>query len=585
MRLASVSCGFGGLVAALCVALLSNVASAQVAEAAGLPSPTEPEPPKARVGPLRLKVTTNGFPFDRDKLRAALSQELGQPVVLSKGDAADIDVRLESATRAQVRYVNPSGVAFTRGVDLPPDRERAVQVVSWVGVNMVQNEAEELLKALRERRKAEAEAEARAAEQAAAEKAAAEKAAADRAAAEKANAELLAANKAAADKAAAKAAADKAAAEKAAAEKARGLPPPPPPPLPPLLRDPLRSLDVAFATPISLLRDSPKRQLHLQLALAYGESGGIDGMAMSPGALRIRRDLQGAAVAPGAAIVGGNVRGVVTSVGYAQVGGNLEGVLVGGGAAVQRGDQARGAIVAVGGALAGEMTGVLAGAGFATAKSLHGVGLSAGATIVRGPSEGVVVAGGANWSAEHRGLQLAGGVNVARKLDGFALAPINVHGRVNGIQIGIVNVAEEVDGAAIGVVSLSKNGRLQPLFWGGYNGSAHLALKSIAGSVFTQFGGGVDLDASQFTYDGGIGLHLKLGQTFFLEPGVHYSAAQQIVDTTGAPDTHRLHYVALLGIRLGNKLDLFAGGGVSQRLVGTSGAAVEPDVRAGIAFF
>jgi hypothetical protein len=582
MRLASVSCGFGALAAALCVALLPGVASAQTGEASGAPSLSEREPPKARVGPLRLKVTTNGTPFDRDKLRAALSQELGQPVVLSKTDEADIDVRLDSATHAQVRYVNPAGVVFTRGVDLPPDRERAVQVVSWVGVNMVQNEAEELLKALRERRKAEAEAEARAAEQAAADKAAAEKAAADQAAADKATAELLAADKARAEKAAA----DKAVADTAAAEKARGLPPPPPPlPPPPLLRDPRSSLDAALVTPISLLHDSPKRQLHLQLALAYGESGGVDGIAVSPAGLRIRQDLQGVAVGAGVVIVGGNVRGVVTSVGYSQVGGNLEGVLVGAGAAVQRGAKAQGAIVSAGGAIAGDTTGVLAGAGFATAKSLQGVGVSAGATIIRGPSEGILMAGGATWSAQHRGLAISSGVNIARELDGFALAPINVHGRVSGVQIGIVNVAEEVDGAAIGIVSLSKNGRLQPMFWGGYNGGAHLALKSIAGMVFTQLGGGVELDASRFTYEGGIGLHLKLGQIFFLEPGAHYSASQKTTDTTGKPDTHRLHYVALLGIRLGNKLDLLAGGGVSHRLVGDTGSAVQPDVRAGIAFF
>jgi hypothetical protein len=347
----------------------------------------------------------------------------------------------------------------------------------------------------------------------------------------------------------------------------------------------LRSFDVALATPISLLRDSPKRQLLLQLALAYGESGGVDGIAVSPVALRIRRDLEGVAVGTGVVIVGGSVRGVATAVGYSQVGGNLEGVLVGAGAAVQRGEKARGIIVSAGGAIASETTGELAGAGFATAKSLSGVGLSAGANIIRGPSEGLLVAGGANWSNRHRGLAIAGGVNIARELEGIALAPINVHGRVKGVQLGIVNVAEEVDGAAIGVVSLSKSGRVQPMFWGGYNAAAHLALKSIAGMVFTQIGGGVDLDASAFTYDGGIGLHLKLGQTFFLEPGVHYSAAQKTTDTTGKPDTHRAHYVALLGVRLGNKLDLLAGGGVSQRLVGTTGAAIEPDVRAGIAFF
>ena len=73
MRFASVSRGFGGLAAALSLALSTGVASAQTDDVSGVPSRSEPQPPRARVGPLRLHVTTNGHPFDRAKLERAIS--------------------------------------------------------------------------------------------------------------------------------------------------------------------------------------------------------------------------------------------------------------------------------------------------------------------------------------------------------------------------------------------------------------------------------------------------------------------------------------------------------------------------------
>jgi hypothetical protein len=480
---------------------------------------------------------------------------------------ADVQVELQSATRADVNYTNPSHTTFHRGVDLPPDRERSVQVVSWLVVNLVRDEASELLDELRARRREEADARA-AAGQAAADIAAADKAAAEQAAAtEKLRAAALA------DKAAAEA--RKRAEQDAKRRPARDD----------LLRDPLHSIDAAVSTPLSLLRDSPKRELHLQLALGYGESGAIQGAAISPGVLRVRRELLGLVVGAGAAFVGRSVQGAVVAMGYSQVDGNLEGVLVGGGAAVQRGAVARGAVLAVGGAMATDMRGVVLGGGFATATSLQGIGASAGATIIRGPSEGVLLSAGANSSTRHLGVEISGGVNVGRELNGVAIAPINVHRRVKGVQFGVVNVAEEVDGAAIGVINIVKNGRVQPVLWSGWDGSAHVAIKSLAGYVFTEFGSGIDLNDDQFSYDGGLGGHFKLGRYFFLEPSVHYSATHGFVDASGAPDGQYLSYLAQLGFRVGDKLDLLAGGGVRHTVAGGTGAVIEPEARVGIAFF
>jgi hypothetical protein len=561
MSLAPVLRGHALLAVALC-ALSPRLVAAQAGNAVPRADATS--------GPLRVWVDAPAGAFDKVKLRESLARELRRDVELTDDEAAaSVKVRVEKASRADVRYGE-----LSRSVELPPDRERSVQVVSWLTVNLVRDEASELLDQLRARRKEEAEAEARlAAEKAAADKAAAEKAAADKAAAEKA-----AADKAAADKAAAeKAAADKAAADKAAAAAAAKPQP--------LLRDPLRSFDVAFITPISLLRDSPKRELKLQLAFLFSDSGGIAGAALSPGVVRVRRDVHGIAAGTAAAIVNGNVDGAVLSAGYAHAGGVLEGVVVGTGAAVHRGAFGRGVVLGAGGAVTTDLTGVVAAGGFATARRLQGVAAAGGLTLVRGRSHGFLLAGGGNFAYDHRGIELAGGFNGGRDLDGLALAPVNVHRNVRGLQIGVVNVAEEVDGAAIGVVSIAKNGRFQPVLWGDRDGSAHVALKSIAGWAFTQLGGGVDLGAESFTYDGGAGVHIKLSQNFYLEPGAHYSAKHSIQDASGAPDEHRLHYLVQAGVRLGNKLDVWVGGGVRHRVVGGSGTPFAPDLRAGISFF
>jgi hypothetical protein len=532
---------------ALCCALVTRAGDAQVPPGpASAPSPPAEVAPA--VGALRVWVEAQGEPFDSTALHASLAKELGRDVVpASEPAAADILIQLESA-RVRVRYATPSGEQLTRDVELPPDRERSLQVLSWLTVNLVRDEASELLAQLRERRKLEAEA--RAAEERAAE----ERAAEERAAEERAAADKAAADKAARDKAAADAARRQAEASKAA------------PVSDELLRDRFKSFDFAVATPLSLLRDSPQRELRLQLALGYGESGAIRGVAGAFGPLYIRQDLVGVATALASVSIGRDARGAVASVGYANVGRRLDGVML--------------------------------GAGVARAGSTHGVMTAIGATLLREPSRAITLAGGANVAGDLTGIQLAGGINVARDFRGVALGAVNVHRRVRGLQFGIVNVAEEVDGAAIGVISLSRDGRLQPMLWGGSDGSAHVALKSIAGYGFTQLGGGIDIDRTALSYEAGVGAHLRFGKSFFLEPGLHYSASyetQTIEEepppaegptVTHVPDRYYLHYLVMAGLRLGDALDVLAGGGLKQLLEGPVGeATVSPEVRAGIAFF
>lgn len=569
MRRGSIWHGRLGVVAAFAGALAARPALAQIPTGAAL----SPEARRAKTAPLKLWLDVPAAELDASKLQAELSHELGREVVLTPAAAdAAVQIRVEGA-RARVHYTTDGGEQLNRSVELPPDRRRSLEVVSWLTVNLVRDEASELLSELRARRKEEADA-----------RAAAQKAAADQAAADKASADQAAADKAPVDQAAA----DEAARNKA--EQARNVAngaggPPKPKETDDLLRDPLRSFDLALLTPTSLIRDSKKRELKLQLSLLFGESGGMRGAAVGLGVVRVRRYVQGAAVGVPAVLVGGDLHGVVTSLGYSEVAGELDGVLVGAGAAWHRGKHGRGAVIAVGGALAGDMDGAVIGAGFATAPALRGAAVAAGATVIRGASSGALVAGGANITADHSGAMLAGGANVARDLNGIALAPINVARRVRGVQLGVVNVADEVDGAAIGVLSFAKNGHFQPVIWGGSDGSAHVALKSTVGWAFTQLGAGINLDENTFSYDGGAGLHLGLGSTFFLEPGVHYSGHHDTADASGSLDEHQLHYLAQGGVRVGDKLDFLVAAGVRHTVAGGSGAAVAPEFRGGIAFF
>lgn len=524
MRLARKVPSPAATVAALGALLAPALAWGQAAGGSDAIAGSEQRAPNGR--PLRVWVEARDTSVDGARLQESLARELRREVVVvSDAGSADVQVRAQES-RAEVRYATPSGQQLTRHVELPPDRERALLVVSWLTVNLVRDEASELLGELRARRKAEAEAAEAAAR---AEAAAGAKAVADRAAAERAAAER------------AEAAAER---ERAEAESQR------PPSDDGLLRDGLRSFDLAFVTPLSLVPDSRLRELHGQLALVYGDVGAVRGTAVSAAVLRVRRHVEGLALAPAFVLVGGPLRGVVLTAGVA--------VLP---------EKNRGVLLAAGVNLSGDLSGVVMAGGVNAARDV----------------QGVMAAGGVNAARDVQGVAMAGGVNAARDLRGAAVAPINVQRRVRGLQLGVVNVAEEVDGVAFGVVSLAGNGRLQPVLWGSSDRTAHVALKSIAGYAFTQLGGGIALNGDELSYDSGAGAHLPLGQGVFLEPGVHYSGTHDTADASGAPDRHDLYYLVQAGLRLGGKLDLLAGGGVRHTLWGGSGMA--PEVRAGIGFF
>jgi hypothetical protein len=95
------------------------------------------------------------------------------------------------------------------------------------------------------------------------------------------------------------------------------------------------------------------------------------------------------------------------------------------------------------------------------------------------------------------------------------------------------------------------------------------------------------LSSNELSYDGGLGAHLRLTENIFLEPGVHYSGSQTVESTeTGSGlSQHHVHYLVGAGLRLGNKLDVLAAGGVRHTIDGSDVGAVTPEARLGLAFF
>jgi hypothetical protein len=163
-------------------------------------------------------------------------------------------------------------------------------------------------------------------------------------------------------------------------------------------------------------------------------------------------------------------------------------------------------------------------------------------------------------------------VNVARDLDGLALAPINLHRRVKGLQL-VCSTSPSSRRAALGIIAWPRTADCSRT-WGRDRPAAARALKSIAGWAFTQLGAGIDLNGASFTYDGGLGLHLRLSEKLFLEPGLHYSGSNDPAAASGAPDSSSFTHLAQLGY--GRAQGRLAGGGghASHFLAGRAPASL-----------
>jgi hypothetical protein len=528
------------------------------------------------VAPLAVHLELGWRSLDPERVRAALERELGKPVLLSDDESAPLELEVSEDGRLSVRYSRSAGPDLVRQVDLPADDERALEVMALLAGNLTRDEASELIDSLN-----------------------------------------------------------------AAAPAAPAAPAPPPPaaaPEPPPARtyETSPSVNLSLFHPLQTTSNSEEHAFALELGLAYGRVGAIDGFGANLGVLHVDGPLSGLGMASFWTKVGGPIDGVTASLLLTQGNDRLDGVSLSGFVGVQKG-AVDGAQLAVLAAVAGDVVGWQGSGGLSLARSLQGFQGAAGVSIVRGDAAGVVGAGGAsiatgnvdgligaagaalardvegavlagaftiardvdgvqgsagvNVARDVEGVQMTGGANVAHDVSGLQLAAINVaHGRVDGLQLGVINVASEVHGAALGIISIAGNGHVQPSLWTSSELPLHASVKFLAGYAYSELGVGLGRETSGadrplLATEGGVGAHVPLIGGLALEPGVHFSHVFDTDDFKGGPIEDNIHYRLRGTLRLSSLFEIFAGGGARHGLGGRTKNEVAPEVLAGVSLF
>ena len=269
------------------------------------------------------------------------------------------------------------------------------------------------------------------------------------------------------------------------------------------------------------------------------------GLLLSSGLNVVGGDASGSQVAPGVNVVRGRLEGLQAAVGVNVAGGE-----------VRVGQVAAGVNVA-GGTLWGVQ---LAGGANVTGGDFAGLQGAAGVNVTRGSLRGVQWAMGLNRAGQVTGMQAAL-LNVGGDVTGVQVGLINVAKVVTGVQLGVVNVSEEVRGVPLGLLSFEKKGQFHVEAWASDIQLTNLAVKFGGKYVYTTLlaGLGPDDRLERYSLGLGLGLHLPLGERFWLDGDVVGSTVLRV----RAPFASSANLLAqgrlMLGFNLFERLAVFAG--------------------------
>jgi hypothetical protein len=445
--------------------------------------------PNSEAGTFSASIDVTRGGLDREEVRRALEAELGVPVELAVpgGPPARLELSIDEHGRATAVVHNDRGERVERVVDLPKNSTRATESLAWLVGNLARDEAAELLRSLANAR-----------------------------------------SQGPTDSASAN-----------APDTMEPVPEkqPPTPPSEPKNQTPPAAPPRARATsvfnltlwhPITLVRNTEERTLKLEIGLLYSRVGGIDGFAISLGAVRVEHELTGLGM----------------SFGFV------------------RAKSVRGALAAI---------------GATSADDVEGAELALGAAValgnVRG-AQGAVFTAFSNGRVEGVQLSVA---NVSGSVDGAQLGLVNVAGKLRGVQVGLVNVADEIDGVSLGLVNVAKNTRPSALAWASSTEVANVSLKLVTGYVYSQYGVGLRASPTEYVAEVGLGAHFRVGPVF-IEPGVHFQDALN----DGRETDGTVIYRGTLGWTLVPALAVFAGGGARHEVTSSE---LKPTYFAGISVF
>jgi hypothetical protein len=249
----------------------------------------------------------------------------------------------------------------------------------------------------------------------------------------------------------------------------------------------------------------------------------------------------------------------------------------------------------------GGLDGVALGTATVVGRDARGLALALLWNRTRGSSEGIFLAGAANWSdgavrgwqgafgfnraaggvvglqsgfvnssgASVAGVQV-GGVNVAGDVDGVQLGIVNVAGVVRGVQLGLVNVADDVHGMPIGIVNVTSAGGVHPLAWASSRSLANAGVKFATRYTYSLFSFAAHRERDVSLYGPGVafGARLPLEPVAFeTDVGATYLFGGPLWRVSGhdgvRDDVLRTRWRALVSVALHRRFSIFVGGGLT----------------------
>jgi hypothetical protein len=487
--------------------------------------------------PVVIEVKASGL--DADSVKSAIERELGVPLRVDATAAQRLEI-VVTGRRAHVSYFAPDVEPVTRSVDLPRDRDRATETIAFLAGNLARDEAAALLAELRP---PEAPAEA----------------------------------------------------VPPPPPPVTSAPPPPPapelkaPPPPPkpgqsaLIEPDGFAFNLSLFPPVTILRETERRRLNLELGLVHSRIGALRGAAFTMGYLNVIGPAQGLAYAFGWSRTG-DIQGVQWSHIVSEGHGKLEGVshadLVNARSGDVEGLQTAGLV-----SLSQHVVGSQIGGVVSRTFDQHGATLAGVANIAQGSVEGVQIGGIASLAKGVDGVQVGGIASVAADVSGVQIGLVNVGGKVNGMQLGLINISQEMHGGALGLVNIAGNGRVQPLAWvsGGTGLSLNGGVKFVTDYTYVFLGFGALVTRKRSRTETGAGLHLELGSAY-AEAGVGYSNVSDSENESVHALRQDFRYETRIGYEVFPSVTPFLGGALAQRLQG-EGAAVRAEYFFGLALF
>lgn len=340
----------------------------------------------------------------------------------------------------------------------------------------------------------------------------------------------------------------------------------------------------------------PDISTNFRLSLLYGRVGAVRGLDLNVGASLVQRDFGGVQATGFYSQVNGDFTGVGLTGLVNNFHGDIKGIQISGLVNFDRGRMTGLQAAPLFNFVEGGLSGVQITSVFNSNRGHGGFLQLAGLANANEGDFGGAQIGGFNFtSARMSGIQL-GLANAAVNLNGAQVGLINIVGEAHGVQLGILNLSRNSQGVPIGLINVDTDaGGTDWLIFGSNLASIGTGVRTTVNrwySILWAGYGDQQGDVTETAFLGwNYGYSFNLGKHWSL--GVDLGYAHIMPEKQDDPQLNdALHYAlqarALVEVRLGRKVALFAGGGISTVYSEYSTNAqkeTEPNVVLGISLF